>query len=479
MSFNGIYIENLKKSYHGFTVLDIENLSMELGKAYGLIGTNGAGKTTLLRILSGLLSYDKGIIKKNNFRFEMIHHKTGLFEELTIYENVYMNREVYKGFGPLRRVDWKKVKKRSKQVLEEAGLDLDIELPVKKLDSGTKKVLEIVIAISRDPDVLLIDEPLTLLDHKQIDFLNKLLKEFIKNDKMIIYSSHRMNELLYVVDEVITLKEGKVVQRNITEDFKDENYAEFSERDVHRYPKRKVKKGEVLLKVENLETKHINKINFELYEGEILGIVGLKGSYKSDIGKALFGYIPSKGRTFVSGYPRKLKTTYQSVEAGICYLGSGQEGMFLEDTVFENVVSANAKRARRLSRSAKKLISKHYLDLLNVDGDQFSGLKTLSTGNKQKILLAKWFFSNSKVFIFNEPTAHIDVPSKVDIYNIFSDLAETKAGIIMISNNLEEVAGLSDRVLVIDKKGKVQTKLLRKDLSVQRLVEVLQGWNEG
>lgn len=461
--------------YNENIVLNIEHVFLELGNVYGLVGTNGVGKTTLLKILTGVLAPDSGKIE-HDMKIEMVAHESGLFQELTVYENMFLNREYVHQLGCFKAMDWIKIKKKAKEILFQFGLKIDIEQPVRKLELSVQKLLEVIIALSKNPDVLIIDEPLTLLDLEQVDYLNELVKGFMTPEKMTIYSSHRLDELFQVVNQVITMRDCKIIDIHKAEDRIRNGLLEFSEKDIHKYPKRLVKMGPNILEVHRLCADHISNIDFSLRKGEILGIVGLRDAYKSSIGKALFGAIPSTGSISVEGSVKRIRSTTHAVEAGICYIGSTNEGMFIDDSILNNVVSANVPRARRLSRSAKRLISKHYLEMLNISNDQVDQpMEAMSAGKKQKVLLAKWFFSKSKVFIFNKPTSNIDVPSKVDIYNIFSDLAESGAGLIIISNDLEEIAGICDRVLVIASGG-IKMELQRKDLSVHRLVEVMQNW---
>ena len=394
-----------------------------------------------------------------------------------VFENMYLGREAYHRRLGFKSIDWKKVKADTREVLEKYGLVLDVEARVHNLQPSMQKLLEVVIALSREPDVIIIDEPLIYLDLNQIGYLNGLIKSYVSAEKIGIYASHRLDSLFSVVDEVITMRDGKIVAVQRADDKVLQGLLEFAERDIHKYPKREVKKGKVLLEVDNLCAESIEGINFDLYEGEIIGIIGLKDANKSNIGKALFGAIPASGRIRVDGSVKRIKSTTQAVESGICYIGSANEGMFLDDSVIENVVSANVPRARKLSRGAKRLISKYYLEMLNImDEKADASFGSMSAGNKQKVLLAKWFFSKSKIFIFNKPTANIDVASKVDIYNIFSDLAESGAGIVIISNDLEEVAGICDRVLVI-RDGEISHELARSDLSVHYMVSLLQNWS--
>jgi ABC-type sugar transport system ATPase subunit len=476
MSNQGICIRGLKKSYDGNVVVNIDELDLLPGNVYGLIGTNGSGKTTLMKAIVGSVRYEEGIISSGDLEMQMIYHEAGLFQELTVAENMFMNRELYRKLGPIQWINYRHMYHQTTLILNKYFLEIDVKSKVKKLNLATQKILEIVIALSKNPQVLIIDEPLALMDHEQVDMVQRLLKGFMTKDKIILYISHRMDELVSLANEVITLKNGHVVKKQKVTDNDYTTLWEFSEKDINRFPKRKIKQGKQLLRLEHFKTEHLRDINLSLNEGQIIGVVGLKGSYKSELGNGVFGAIPYDGKIFLYGKEIKLKTTAHAVEHGICYIGSSQESTFIEESIYENVVSANGRRARRLSYSAKKLIAKYYLEMMNVKTSNITNaMDSMSAGNKQKILLAKWFFSRSKVFIFNRPTSNIDLPSRVDIYNIFSDLLESKAGILIISNDLEEIAGICDQVIVI-KDGRIADVLMDKRLSVNNMVTSLQNW---
>ena len=475
MTDRGIRLSHLKKAYNDNLVLDIEEAVLHTGHVYGLIGNNGVGKTTLLQMIAGSVSPTSGTIALDGLKVEMVYQERSLFQEMTVYENMFIGREPRKDVFGLPRIDWKKVKQDTQAVVDKYGLPVDIHAKVGDLGLSVQKLIEIVMALARTPDVLIVDEPLTYLDIEQVHYLNERITDFVGPSNMVIYSSHRPEELFQVIDQVITIKERHLAIEPATDTFMA-GLLDFSEKVVHKYPKRPVRQGGKVLEVRHLKCDYINDISFSLNKGEILGIVGLRGAYKSQVGKAIFGSIPFEGRILVEGNEKRIRSTYHAAEAGICYLGNVDEGVFLEDSVIENVVSANVPRARRLSQSAKRLISKHYLDRLNIRYEnEHQRLETMSSGNKQKVLLAKWFFSKSKVFIFNKPTSNIDVISKVDIYNIFVDLAMTGAGIILISNNLEEIAGMCDRVLVIEG-GRIKSEIPREGLSVHKLVQEMQNW---
>ncbi len=475
MGEHPIFLKNIKKIYHHNTVLDIEEATFYLGHIYGITGTNGVGKTTLLRIIQRGIQPDEGEVNHKLY-IEMVGHDNGLFQDMTVCENMFLNREETMSVVGLTFFKWKKIKEKAKEMLQEFGLDICPQAYVRELPLSTQKLLEVIMAISKEPDVLIIDEPLTLLDVEEIQFLNTLIQKYIKENRMVMYASHRLDEMFQIVHDVVIMRHGKIVGIQPIQNMTLESMFEFAEKDIHKYPKRPISLGEPLLEVKGLRTEYIHDISFQLRKGEILGVVGLRGAYKSMIGKALFGVLGYEGKIYVNGVEKKIRTTTQAVEAGVCYLGSRNEGMFIDESIMENIVSANIPQIRRLRYSGKKLISKYYMELLHISNAHIDyTMGKMSAGNKQKIVLAKWFFSQSRVFIFNKPTANIDSSSKVDIYNIFADLVETGAGIMLMSNDLEEVAGICDRVLVIEN-GRIKEEIQRKDLSVHALVKILQNW---
>ncbi|MDA3844956.1 MAG: ATP-binding cassette domain-containing protein [Vallitaleaceae bacterium] len=472
----GITLSGLIKKYNVNIVLEVPEKSFDTGYIYGLIGTNGSGKTTLLEIINGSVIADEGEVNLHDLKTEMVYHENGLFQDLKVYENIFVGRELKKSMLGVSWLDWKGMLRASESLLAKHNLDIPIKATIKDLPLSVQKLLEVIIALSKEPDLLIIDEPLTYFDISQITFLNRAIKQYVDQGNMAIYSSHRWGEIYQVVDRIVTMRDGHIVSDEVATPEVLRGFLEFSERDNHKYTKRTIPLWPGLLQVKELRTKHIGKIDFSLHKGEILGIVGLKNAYKSEIGKALFGAIHYEGHIILEGSEKRIRTTANAVEEGICYIGIGDEGVFVEDSVINNVISANVPRIRKLRRSAKQLISKYYLDMLNVSSDQMNGsINQLSAGYKQKVLLAKWFFSKSKIFIFNKPTANLDAASKVDIYNVFADLAESGAGIIIVSNDLEEVAGLCDRVLIVESGG-IKKVIDRKDLTVYSMVEAMQNW---
>ncbi|GMQ59437.1 sugar ABC transporter ATP-binding protein [Vallitalea sediminicola] len=466
-------MEKVTKKYGNIVAVNIESFRVYEGEIYALIGSNGSGKTTMMKILSGLESFDSGVVELLcEDKIFMIHHETSLFQELKVYENMFMNDEPKIGISKLKIVDWKKIRERTIKILDEYGLKIDIDTKVKYLSVATQKVLEIVVALAMESKIIIIDEPLALLDKNESEQLNKLIKKIKEKGMTVIYISHRMDEILEIADHITVLNKGIIIQDDIKEKYDKSQLIRYMVgiKKRERYPKRNFKIGRELLRVENLSTKVISDINFSVNEGEILGITGLRGSHKSSIGLALFGAMDFNGNIYIEDRKAKISSTHQAVNNGICYIGDKNEGVFYDNSIYENMTSANVKKIRALSRSAKKLITSHYVEMMNITPNDIRvRLRNLSAGNKKKVMLSKWLFSNSKIFIFNKPTANIDVASKIDIYNIFMDLASSGAAIIMISNDFDELIGMSDRIVIMDQ-GKMVAELDGYEASEEKIM---------
>lgn len=460
-----IEVRNLLKKYDNNCVLDIDYLKFEPSKVYGLMGANGSGKTTLMKIVAGIEGFQKGEILANGQSIRMLQHEISLFQELSIYENIFMNQQKYKTILGVKFMDWKAMKTEAQNLLNQYGLKISVNKKVMHLERSVQKLLEVIMLMYKEPDYMIIDEPFTYLDQNQTRYLNELIGDYKKKGKTVICVSHDMDEMLQIVDEAMVIRNGKVVGRLTAEEAR-----RSIDSGSNRYPKRKVNLGKTILQTEKISSEQLKDISFELHEGEILGIVGFKGSHKSHLGKVLFGVDRGSGNIYVEGKKVRNKSTYQSVKKGICYIGSGSEGIFLEDSILNNMMSANTKRVNELSKQTKKIISEYYVDMLNIKPlDIKEQLSKLSSGNKQKVLLAKWFLSNSRIFIFNRPTAHVDISSKVDIYNIFMDLAESKKGLILISNDLDEIVGMCDTIIVL-KNGEIASCLKGQDITKENIL---------
>lgn len=460
-----IEVRYLVKKYDNNCVLDIDYLKFEPSKVYGVMGANGSGKTTLMRIVAGIEKFDSGEVLSKGKIIQMLEHEVALFQELSIYENIFVNKHKYKTILGIKFMDWKTMKKDAQKLLDQHGLKISANKKVFQLERSVQKLLEIILLISSAADFVIIDEPFNYLDQNQTRYLKELIVSFKETGKTVICISHDMDEIIQIVDETIVIRNGKLVGCLTAEEAK-----KGIESTGNRYPKRKVSLGKTIFQTVGITNEQVSNISFELREGEILGIVGFKGSHKSYLGKVLFGAAHAKGDIYIDSKKLRIKSTYQVVKKGVCYIGSSSEGVFLDDTIMNNMTSANTKRSSVLDNQSKKIIAQYYMDMLNIKPlDIEERLSKLSSGNKQKVLLAKWFISNSRVFIFNRPTAHVDVSSKVDIYNIFMDLAESKKGLILISNDLDEIVGMCDTVLVL-KNGEISKSLKAEDVTIENIM---------
>jgi len=464
-------MRKITKLFSDNIVLKDVDFSVDKGQVHALVGENGAGKSTLMKILAGVHVANAGEIYIDGKRVEinnpkdaqdlgisMIYQETTLFPDLNVAENIFIKREPLKNKSAFRLIDWDKVYSETDKYLDYFGLKINARASVNTLSLGQQKFVEIIRALSRNARIIIMDEPTAALTEQEIELLFKVIQDMKKLGIAIIYISHRLNEIKRIAEKVTVLRDGEVI----------ETY-KISDIDLHqiikamagkeisdRYPKLKIKHGKELLRVSNLSYEgRIRNISFSLKEGEILGITGLSGSGRRTLAKVLFGINrPYEGEIKLNGKVFKDMNTNKAIENGLCYVtGIGtDEGLILNAPVAENITLTNLKRISKLGFLKKEEEGFKVRDLigrLEIGADAYEVANKLSGGNQKKVIFAKWLFTNAKVLIIDEPTAGIDVSSKVDIYNIMNELLLSGASIIMISSDLPEILGMCDRVLVM------------------------------
>ncbi|MDK2799061.1 MAG: ribose transport system ATP-binding protein [Clostridiales bacterium] len=494
-----IVMQKVNKYFNGKCVIKDIDYKIYKGKVHALIGPNGSGKTTLMKILAGIYKQDDGdiffqgdIIEFNNpleaqkKGIEMIFHEGSLFQELNIYQNMFINREPMKKLGPVHVINWKKIRTKTISILKQYQLDINPSDKVKTLAVATQRILEIVRALIHDAKLIIIDEPMVAMDKLEIDFLHNLINKMKKTGISVVYVSHQIENVFAIADYISVLRDGQMVATVKRSEFNSSSIIKMMARKElsNRFPKRPIAIGEEMLRVNNLTTKNLKNISFSIREGEIIGLAGLRGSHRIEVAKALFGIIDYKGDIFIKTVKKSIYSTEQAVQNGICYIGHGEkdEGIFYDAAVYANITAANTRfssRKRKINKSFKKYISAHYIDLLDIRPSNIEELVgNLSAGNRKKVLLAKWLFSNSKIFIFNQPTANIDSSSKVDIYNIFGELLQTGASIIMISNDFSELIGMCDRIFVMNN-GRIMKELAQNQATEELILKYASEENAG
>ena len=489
---NGIVLkmENITKTFPG--VIALEDVSIELyrGEVLGILGENGAGKSTLIKILSGNYIKDSGSIFVNKEKFEIknpseamasgirvIYQELNTLNNLTVAENIFIGEQLVK--GPFKIVDWKAMSKKAAEILDSLNVVLDPNAVIGDLSISEKQIVEIAKAISKDAKILVMDEPTAALSEEETQSLFKIIATLKSRGVSIIYISHRLKEIFQITDRVVVLRDGKKVKSMNTKDTSaNELVALMVGRDIREmYPKREVPIGDIVMEVKNLFAEGFTDISFNLRKGEILGIFGLLGSGRTSLVKALFGANKVKsGEIIINNEKINIKSprVARDEKMGLVPLDRKIEGLALHMGVKENITLANIDDLGKgffLKRDIEKVKALKWIEEMGIKTPTMDQeVNSLSGGNQQKVVLAKWLESGSKIIILNEPTRGIDVGAKIEIYKLMQNLCEKGSAIIMISSELPEILSIADRILVMSK-GKITAQYSRKEASEESLLQ--------
>lgn len=462
-------MRHISKAFPGVKALDDVGFSVEQGEVRALVGENGAGKSTLMKILNGNYKKDEGQILIDGKEVDItdpqvaaangisiIFQELNLVDELSIAENIFAGRLSDKLLKP---INWKEIYAKSKELLNRVSFDTDPKREVSTLTVAEKQMVEIAKALSRDCRIILMDEPSATLTKKELDALFEIIRDLKSRGIAVIYISHRMEEIFEICETATVMRDGKIIGTvNVSETSSDKIVEMMVGREVNSaFPQRSVVPGEEVLRVENLCRKDREQnVAFSLRKGEVLGIAGLVGAGRTEIMRALFGvdYIKSCD-VYVHGEKVKITSPAQAKKHGIAFLTEDRkvEGLTLDFTVKQNMSMANLPKLCKkvfISDKIENEIADEYIEKINVKTptrDQKVG--NLSGGNQQKVVVGKWLNAEPEVLIMDEPTRGIDVGAKQEIYLHINDLVSQGKSVIMISSELPEVLGMSDRVLVM------------------------------
>lgn len=481
-------MRGVSKSFPGVKALDRAELEVRAGEVHCLVGENGAGKSTLMKILAGAVPLDEGEIRidgqpvhvrsphhAQQLGISMIYQEFNLSPYLSVAENIFLGREPRYARTPF--VNWQAMYDQARELLRRINVDIDVRRPVNELSIAQQQMVEIAKALSFAAKVIVMDEPSATLTEHELNALFKLIHELKRQGVGIIYISHRLEELFETGDRVTVMRDGKCVGRldisAITERRDDPERAakitatrdEIIRMMVARkleeglFPKEKFQRGEQILRVEGLCRYGVfHDINFSVHKGEIVGLTGLVGAGRTEVARAIFGADPlDEGTIYLDGKPIEVRSPQDAIRHGIGLLTEDRknQGLILGMTVRENTSLANLKQLvrglffldKRKERDAAARLSR---DLEIRTPTVETAVQTLSGGNQQKVVLAKWLFTQSKVLIFDEPTRGIDVGAKVAIYELMNKLVRQGVGVLIISSELLEVIGMCDRILVMN-----------------------------
>jgi inositol transport system ATP-binding protein len=490
-----VEMRGINKSFPGVQALTNAQLLLEKGEVLGLIGENGAGKSTLVNILSGLFPQDSGdlIIKGKKTHLSsphdalmmgisMIHQEICLVPELTVADNIWIGRE--NKFTNLGIIDVSKMQQAAQNLMNKYGITLNCKRPVSSLSIAEMQLVEIIRAVSYDSDIIIMDEPTSTLTTREIDILYRIIDKLKENKVSFIFISHKIEELLQTCDRITVMRDSKYIDTLKTSGTNSETLISLMVgRELKNYFQKKESKiGDVVLEIKNFtRTGAFVDINFQLHKGEILGISGLVGAGRSEIVQALFGIDkPTSGEIYIGGKRVTIKSPTDAINHGIAMVTEdrAQSGLVLGMRIFHNITLVILKQlciAGFIRNKLDELTSIEKIEKLQIKVSGKTQLASqLSGGNQQKVVLAKWLLTNPKVLILDEPTRGIDVGSKSEIYKLMNELTDQGLAMIMISSELPEVLGMSDRILVI-REGKVNYECSRDDATQEKIIEFAFG----
>lgn len=457
----------ISKSFTGVNVLQNVHFKLEKGSVHTLMGENGAGKSTLMRILAGVIKGDKGNISINdklveinspsdsqNLGIAMIHQELSPIPGMTVAENIYFGREP--GMGLF--VDYRKLYKQTEELLQRLHININPRENLQNLKVADQQLVEIAKAISYNAEIIIMDEPTSAITDKEVDNLFVIINNLRKNGKGIIYISHKMDEVFRISDEITVLRDGCYVNtwfaKDINNDILIKNMVGRELSDI--FPKVHVPIGEPVLEIRNLTLKkRFYNINFEVRRGEILGIAGLVGAGRTEVMQALFGLTPAdEGEIIFEGKKLNPKEPREAIKNGLAFVTEDRkgEGLVPYMSVAHNITLASMEDFDKNflidMKSEDEVIKKQIASLCIRTQGKEQLVTSLSGGNQQKVVLAKWLIKKPKLLILDEPTRGIDVGAKSEIYKIMCDFVAQGNSIIMISSEMPEVMGMADRIVV-------------------------------
>jgi inositol transport system ATP-binding protein len=469
MSQTSLSVQGISKSFPGVKALDNVSFDVRPGSVHALCGENGAGKSTLMKIINGIYQPDTGTIRvrgeeariKNPIEarahgIAMIAQELNYVPEMTIAESFFLGRLPMK-FG---RVDWRHMRSEARRVVRDEGLDWSVNRPLSTLTVSEIQTLEILRAVYHSADVLIMDEPTSAIAHREVESLFAKIRALRAEGKSIIYISHKMDEVFELADDISVLRDGAAVSSQPAAQItRNQVIAQMVGRDLdhQQYPKERIEIGETVFKATGLSREHMfEDISFEIKAGEIVGLAGLIGAGRSEVIRAVFGLDPlDTGTVEVEGRPVKLSNPKKAIAHGVAMLSEDRRlvGIIPKLSIKKNATLASLKRVVHggfaHARQEQKLVTE-YFQKMNVKAPSTeTRIESLSGGNQQKVLLARWLIADPKVMLLDEPTRGIDIGAKFEIYKIMTELARQGRGILMISSELPELIGMCDRIYVM------------------------------
>jgi rhamnose transport system ATP-binding protein len=494
MSAPVLELAGASKSYGAVKALVDATLALRPGEVRGLLGENGAGKSTVVKVLAGVVRPDRGTVRVDGDEvvfhsptdareagIAVIYQEPTLFPDLSVAENIAMGRHPLKQG---RRVDYKAMERQAQELLDRLGVRLRADRPVRGLSIADQQVVEIAKALSFDARVLIMDEPTAALSGPEVERLFGVVRTLKERGAAILFISHRLEEVFAICDTVTVMRDGAVVSHAPTGELTpDELVRRMVGRDLDAlFPKEAAQIGPPLLQVERLTREGVfTDVSFEVRAGEIVALAGLVGAGRSEVARAIFGIDkPDAGTVTVSGRRLPPGRPTAAMAAGLAFVPEDrrQQGLVMDLSIKRNATLSSLKRLSRLGLvggAAERALAEAWAERLRLKFHSLDDpVATLSGGNQQKVVLAKWLSTEPKVLIVDEPTRGIDVGTKAEVHRLLSDLAGEGLAVLMISSELPEVLGMADRILVMHE-GRITGELSRDEADEERVMRAATG----
>ncbi len=487
-------VSDIDKSFPGVKALNKVNFTVRKGTVHVLCGENGAGKSTLMKVINGIYKQDSGEIlidekpveikspiQARSLGISMIFQELNYMPEMTIEESLFVGNWPRDRYG---KIAWKEIRKKTAELLKKENLGYDPETKLKDLTVSDIQMLEILKAISYNSDIIIMDEPTSAITNKEVEVLFKKINELKSRGACIIYISHKMDEIFKIADEITVFRDGCVVDsRPIGEYTLETVISQMVGRKLeNNFPKEEIKLGKEILRVNSLTQKGgFEDVSFSAREGEIVGFAGLMGAGRTEVMRALFGLDPyDSGEIFIKDEKTHIRNVRNSINKKMVMLSEDRRrfGIIPVRSIRENVSLASLNKfiyGGRLHAEAENRAVAEFCGKMNVKTPDYeTRIESLSGGNQQKVILAKWMVTNPDILIVDEPTRGIDVGAKYEIYKLMTELARQNKALIMVSSELPELIGMCDRIYVMAK-GKVTGMLTRSEFSQESIMEYATG----
>jgi len=492
-------LRGISKFFPGIRALERVDFDLEEGEIHALVGENGAGKSTLIKIITGVHQPDEGEIfwrgqrvtfpnptVASRYQIAAVYQQPASFPHLTVTENIFLSHPFVHPLS--RRLRWREMHKRAQELLESLGAEIDPLAPVGALSAAQQQIVEIAKALSIHARILIMDEPTAALTRREAEELYRIMMKLKSQGTSIIFISHRFEDIYEVADRVTVLRDGRKVGTWMVRDIAEQDLirAMVGREITQLFPKAQVTPGKELLRVEGLSrVGYFSNVSFTLHAGEILGMSGLVGSGRTEVAHALFGIAPAdRGKIFVEGKEVTIRSPMDAIALGIGYLPEDrlQQGLFLPMSITDNITIAVLDELTRhgwLCPEREYEVATKMLELLQIKAPTiFHPVSSLSGGNQQKVVVARLLAAKLRILILDEPTHGVDVGAKAAIHQIMSDLAREGFGILMISSEMPEILGMSDRILVMCE-GRVSGILTREEATQEKLMEMAVNIDRG